>query len=296
MIWFVTGSSRGLGREIVIAALERGDRVAATARKPAQLDDLAQKYGDRLLALPLDVTDKDAVDAAVATTVRTFGGLDVVVNNAGWADLSAFEDTSIDNFRAQVETNFFGVVNVNKAVVPILRGQGRGSLITVSSVGGRVGTPGLSAYQAAKWAVSGLGVVLAAELAPLGVKVTTVEPGGIATDWAGSSMTVPPISEPYQASVGVMAALHGGDAVALGDPAKVARAVTEVADMERPPVRLLLGSDAFAVAGAAARATAEQDAANEALSRSTDRDGATARQRDPLGQGFSTAADGDAGE
>nr|WP_062340481.1 SDR family NAD(P)-dependent oxidoreductase [Herbidospora sakaeratensis] len=295
MIWFVTGSSRGLGREIVLAALERGDRVAATARNPAQLDDLAAKYGDRVLPLPLDVTDAEAVDDAVATAVKAFGTLDVVVNNAGWADTSAFEDTPIDNFRAQVETNFFGVVNVAKAVVPILRGQGRGSLINVSSIGGRLGTPGLSAYQASKWAVNGLTEVISKELAPLGVRVTTIEPGGMTTDWAGSSMTIPPISEPYQQTVGAMVRLlRQGDHKPLGDPAKVAQVIVELVEMDEPPIRLVLGSDALNGAQYAARTTAERDAAYTELSRSTDRDDATAQERDPLGQALSTTDDGDA--
>ncbi|GAB1819296.1 SDR family NAD(P)-dependent oxidoreductase [Herbidospora sp. RD11066] len=296
MIWFVTGSSRGLGREIVLAALERGDSVAATARKPAQLDDLSQKYGDRLLALPLDVTDPEEVDDAVATAVEAFGRLDVVVNNAGWADFSAFEDTAIDNFRAQVETNFFGVVNVTKSVVPILRGQGSGSLINVSSIGGRIGNPGLSAYQASKWAVNGFTEVVAQELAPLGIRVTTVEPGGMVTDWGGSSMTVPPISEPYRAVIEPFVAMLRSGHTPLGDPAKVAQVITQIADMEAPPVRLLLGSDAVAYAEMTARILAERDVAYRDLSRSTDRDDATAVDRDPLGQAFSTSADGGAAE
>ncbi|GLX96352.1 SDR family NAD(P)-dependent oxidoreductase [Herbidospora sp. NBRC 101105] len=295
MIWFVTGSSRGLGREIVLAALERGDGVAATARNPAQLDDLAAKYGDRLLALPLDVTDPQAVESAVAAAVEAFGTLDVVVNNAGWADTSAFEDTPADNFRAQVETNFFGVVNVTRSVVPILRGQGHGSLINVSSIGGRLGTPGLSAYQASKWAVNGFTEVISQELAPLGVKVTTIEPGGMTTDWGGSSMTIPPISEPYRQTVGAMVqVLRQGDHKALGDPAKVAQVIVQLTEMDAPPIRLLLGSDALNGARYAARTTAERDAAYEELSRSTDRDDATAYERDPLGQALSTSADGDA--
>ncbi|WP_063819277.1 SDR family NAD(P)-dependent oxidoreductase [Herbidospora cretacea] len=297
MIWFVTGSSRGLGREIVLAALERGDSVAATARTPAQLDDLSQKYGDRVLALPLDVTDAEAVEDAVATAVEAFGTLDVVVNNAGWADMSAFEDTPIDNFRAQVETNFFGVVNVTRSVAPILRRQGHGSLINVSSIGGRLGTPGLSAYQASKWAVNGFTEVIAQELGPLGVRVTTIEPGGMTTDWGGASMTIPPISEPYEQSVGAMVRLlRQGERKPLGDPAKVAQVIVRITEMDEPPVRLLLGSDALNGARYAAHTTAERDAAYTDLSRSTDRDDATAQERDPLGQAFSTSADGAAVE
>ncbi|TKK89869.1 SDR family NAD(P)-dependent oxidoreductase [Herbidospora galbida] len=295
MIWFITGSSRGLGREIVLAALERGDSVAATARNPAQLDDLAAKYGDRVLALPLDVTDPQAVDDAVAAAVKAFGSLDVVVNNAGWADTSAFEDTPADNFRAQVETNFFGVINVTRSVVPILRERGRGSLINVSSIGGRLGVPGLSAYQASKWAVNGFTEVISQELAPLGVRVTTIEPGGMVTDWGGASMAIPPISEPYRQSVGaIVERLRHAGHKPLGDPAKVAQVIVQLVEMDEPPIRLLLGSDALNGARYAARTTAERDAAYEELSRSTDRDDATAQERDPLGQALSTSPDGDA--
>ncbi|MEU9885275.1 SDR family NAD(P)-dependent oxidoreductase [Sphaerisporangium sp. NPDC051011] len=284
-VWFVTGSSRGLGREIVLAALDQGDRVVATARRPEQLADLTATHAGKLLALPLDVTDPGAVDAALEAAVREFGRLDVVVNNAGYADLVSVEDSTPEGFRAQVETNLFGVVHVSKAVVPILRRQGGGHIITVSSVGGRVATPGLAAYQAAKWGVNGFTEVLATEVGPLGVKVTTIEPGGMRTDWAGSSMTVPTPSTPYAGTVGMLASLFTGAAdAALGDPRKVAHVVTLLAAMDEPPTRLLLGSDALTGARAAAKALAERDAAWEELSRSTDRDDATPEQRDPLGQ------------
>jgi NAD(P)-dependent dehydrogenase (short-subunit alcohol dehydrogenase family) len=207
-----------------------------------------------------------------------------VVNNAGYANLATVEDISLDDFRAQVEANLFGVVNVTKAVLPVLRGNGGGHIIQVSSVGGRLATPGLSAYQAAKWAVGGFSEVLAREAGPLGIKVTVLEPGGMRTDWAGSSMRVPPISEPDQPTVGAMAARHGeiGSDDALGDPAKVAQVVLAVAEMAEPPLRLILGSEAYAYATAAARARAESDAAWHDLTVSTDRDDATAAQRDPL--------------
>ncbi|MER5940408.1 SDR family NAD(P)-dependent oxidoreductase [Streptomyces sp. NPDC001928] len=282
--WLVTGSSRGLGREIVLAALKQGDRVVATARRPEQLDDLAADFPGRLLAVRLDVTDAAAA-AAVQTAVTEFGSLDVLVNNAGYADLASVEDSTLDAFRAQIDTNLFGVVHVTKAALPVLREQGGGHIITVSSVGGRVATPGLSAYQSAKWAVNGFTEVLASEVAPLGIKVTTIEPGGMRTDWAGSSMTVPATSEPYAGTVGlVAAAMAGAGENALGDPAKVARVVTRLVDLPEPPPRLVLGSEALAYARAAARTLADRDAAWAELSRSTDRDDATDQQRDPLGQ------------
>jgi NAD(P)-dependent dehydrogenase (short-subunit alcohol dehydrogenase family) len=207
-----------------------------------------------------------------------------VVNNAGYANLSAVEDITLADFRAQVDANLFGVVNVTKAVLPVLREQGDGHIIQVSSIGGRLATAGLSAYQAAKWAVGGFSEVLAREIGPLGIKVTVLEPGGMQTDWAGSSMRVPPISEPYQPTVGVMAGMHQehGSAAALGDPAKVAQVILTVADTAEPPLRLILGSEAYAYAMEAARERAESDAAWHHLTISTDRDNATAADRDPL--------------
>src|SRR6202042_1349012 len=220
--------------------------------------------------------------AAMAAGVEAFGRIDVVVNNAGYANLAAVEDMTLADFRAQVDANLFGVVNVTKAAVPVLRGQGGGHIIQVSSIGGRLATPGLAAYQAAKWAVGGFSEVLAREVGPLGIKVTVLEPGGMQTDWAGSSMSVPPISEPYGPTVGAMAAMHNSDNIMLGDPAKVAQVVLEVAAMDEPPLRLILGSEAYAYATAAARAQAASDAAWRHLTISTDRDDATPAERDPL--------------
>jgi NAD(P)-dependent dehydrogenase (short-subunit alcohol dehydrogenase family) len=283
-VFFLTGSSRGLGRQIAEAALAAGHYLVATARDPASLADLADRYGSQVLPVALDVTDPEAAVAAVRAGTEAFGRIDVVVNNAGYANLAAVEDVSLSDFRAQVDANLLGVVNVTKAALPVLRAQGGGHVIQVSSVGGRLATPGLSAYQAAKWAVGGFSEVLAREVGPLGVKVTVLEPGGMRTDWAGSSMRVPPISEPYQPTVGAVAAMHSesGSDDALGDPAKVAQVVLKVAEMAEPPLRLILGSEAYAYATAAARARAESDAAWHDLTISTDRDDATAAQRDPL--------------
>ena len=282
-VFFLTGSSRGLGRQIAEAALAAGHQLVATARQPDSLADLADRYGRRILPVALDVTDPAAAAAAVAAGAGEFGRLDVVVNNAGYANLASVEDITLADFRAQVDANLFGVVNVTKAALPILREQGSGHIIQVSSIGGRLATAGLAAYQAAKWAVGGFSEVLAREVGPFGIKVTVLEPGGMQTDWAGSSMRVPPVSQPYQPTVGVMARMHGdGSATALGDPAKVAQVVLTVAGMAEPPLRLILGSEAYAYAMAAARARAESDAAWHDLTISTDRDDATAAQRDPL--------------
>ncbi|HEX3712779.1 MAG TPA: SDR family NAD(P)-dependent oxidoreductase [Trebonia sp.] len=284
-VFLLTGSSRGLGRQIAEAALAAGHQLVATARNPADLADLAQRYGDQVLPVALDVTDPVAAQAAVAAGVEAFGRIDVVVNNAGYANLAAVEDITLEDFRAQVDANLFGVVNVTKAALPVLRAQGGGHVIQVSSIGGRLATAGLSAYQAAKWAVGGFSEVLAREAGPLGIKVTVLEPGGMQTDWAGSSMRVAPISEPYQPTVGAMAAVHDGlgSASALGDPAKVAQVVLQVAAMAEPPLRLILGSEAYAYATAAATARTESDAAWYGLTASTDRDDATDAERDPLG-------------
>jgi NAD(P)-dependent dehydrogenase (short-subunit alcohol dehydrogenase family) len=283
LVYLVTGSSRGLGRSITRAALTTGHRVLATARRPEQLDDLVIEFGDRIHPFALDVTDYDAARAAVAAAVSTFGRLDVVVNNAGYANLASVEDITIEDFRAQVDTNFFGVVNVTKAALPVLREQGSGHVIQISSLGGRIGNAGVAAYQAAKFAVGGFSESLAQEVAPLGIAVTVLEPGGMRTDWAGSSMEVPPISAPYLPTVGAMAELfsEGGDHLG-GDPDKVAQVVLEVADMQQPPDRLLLGTDAFTYARLAAAARTESDDKWRDLSASTDADDSTSANTDPL--------------
>ena len=262
-VWFVTGSSRGLGRSIVEAALQAGDRVVATARKPEQLDDLVEQYGDRVLPLALDVASNDEVIKTVQTGLELFGRYDIVVNNAGYGNTAAVEDTTIEDFRAQIDTNFLGVVYVSKAMVPILRKQGSGHIFQVSSVGGRVGSVGLGAYQSAKWAVGGFSTVLAGEVAPLGIKVTVLEPGGMKTDWAGSSMTVPPVSAPYEQTVGAFARqLRNANGLEPTDPAKVAGVIQRLANNDDAPVRLLLGADAYEYGLATGKALAQSDEKN----------------------------------
>jgi NAD(P)-dependent dehydrogenase (short-subunit alcohol dehydrogenase family) len=276
-VFLVTGSSRGLGRSIAEAVLEAGHQLVATARTPGQLDDLVGKYGDQLRAVALDVTDPAAAEAAVQVAVEAFGRLDVVVNNAGYANLASVEDITAEDFRRQLDTNLFGVVNVTKAALSVLREQGSGHFIQVSSVGGRIGAVGLSAYQSAKWAVGGFSTVLALEVAPLGIKVTVLEPGGMRTDWAGSSMDIPPVSPPYQQTVGAFAEMTRANSdVGASDPAKVAQVVLQLADMDEPPLRLLLGSDAYTIATALHRRLGEQDARWRELSESTDHDEFTA--------------------
>lgn len=270
--WLITGSSRGFGRALAKAVLDSGDRVVATARQPAQLQDLVRDYGDRVRAVALDVTDAAAARAAVQTAVEEFGALDVVVNNAGYANTSAIEDTPDDDFRAQIETNLFGVVHVTKAALPVLRRQRSGHFIQFSSIGGRVGgTPGLGAYQTAKFAVEGFSEVLNNEVKPFGVKVTIVEPGGFRTDWAGSSMGVSPVTADYQQTVGLMLRYREShDGRQPGDPDRAAKVIIDIVGLDNPPLRLLLGSDALELAEAAAKARAAEAEKWAAVSRSTD--------------------------
>jgi NAD(P)-dependent dehydrogenase (short-subunit alcohol dehydrogenase family) len=285
-VFLLTGGSRGLGRAIAEAVLAAGHQLVGTARDPKQLDDLVARYGDQVRAVALDVLDPEAARAAVQTAVDAFGRLDVVVNNAGYADLAAVEDVSLHAFRAQIDTNLIGVVNVTKAALPVLREQGSGHIIQVSSVGGRMATPGLSAYQAAKWAVGGFSEVLAAEVAPLGIHVTVLEPGGMRTDWAGSSMAIPPISDAYAPTVGAVAQrMTDFASAAASDPAKVAELVLKVADLDDPPMRLLVGTDAYNYGRAAWQARVDDDADWEALSTSTDHADSTPETLDPLGRG-----------
>ncbi|MFI6359867.1 SDR family NAD(P)-dependent oxidoreductase [Streptomyces sp. NPDC050743] len=272
-VWFVTGSSRGLGRAIVENALKAGDRVVATARRPEQLGDLVGGYGDRVLPVALDVTNPDDVEKAVQAGLAAFGRYDVVVNNAGYGDTAAVEDVTLADFRAQIDTNFYGVVHVTKAVLPILREQGSGHIFQVSSLGGRIGSPGLAAYQSAKWAVGGFSTVLAQEIAPFGVKVTVLEPGGMRTDWAGSSMTIPPISEPYRQTVGAFAdMIRNADPEAAAansaDPARIAEIIADLSDRDDAPVRILLGKDAVQYWDAAGAALAASDAKWRSVSES----------------------------
>jgi len=268
-VWLITGSSRGLGRQLAESVLAAGHRVVATARRPEQIKDLAQAYGDRVRPVALDVTDPVAARAAVATAVDAFGRLDVLVNNAGYADVASIEDMPADEFRAQIEANFFGVVHVTRAALPVMRAQGAGRILQISSVGGRVGGPGLGAYQSAKWAVGGFSEVLAKEVAPLGIKVTIAEPGGMRTDWAGSSMTTHPIGDAYRPVIEpVVARMSAADGHQPGDPARVAQVLIDLAAHPEPPLHLLLGADAYAVARAQAERLAAADAEWRAVSES----------------------------
>ena len=251
--WFVTGSSRGLGRALVRAALAAGDRVAATARRPEQLDDLVAEFGDRIHPIQLDVTDPAAASKALAEAQARFGRIDVLVNNAGYANIAPIETADDADVREQFETNFWGVYNVTKAALPLLREQQKdahaqaGALIMqISSMGGRVGgSPGIASYQAAKFAIDGFSRVLRAEAAPFGVRVLVVEPSGFRTDWAGSSMRVHGIPEAYAETVGaVNTRVRQNTDGAAGDPERAAEILVQVAKRADIPEHLALGVNA----------------------------------------------------
>jgi len=260
-VWFITGCSGGLGRTLAEAVLASGQRLTATARDTKRLQALVDTYGDRIRVVALDVTDPVAARDAVSLAVGQFGRLDVLVNNAGYADLASIEDVTDQALREQMDVNFFGVCNLSRAALPVMRKQRAGHIMQISSVGGRVGGPGLAAYQAAKWAVGGFSEVLAKEVRDFGIKVTVIEPGSMRTNWAGSSMTIPEISEAYKAVIGPVAErLRRSDGNQPGDPARVAQVIMDIAEVPAPPLRLLVGSDAVAVAANAARFRAEEDA------------------------------------
>lgn len=244
-VWLITGSSRGLGRALAEVVLAAGHKLIATARQSAQLSDLKGKYGDQVRLVDLDVTDAAAALDAVRVARDAFGRLDVLANNAGYGNIGSIEDTSLEEFREIIETNLFGVINTTKAALPVMREQGHGHLLQFSSVGGRVGAMGRAPYSAAKWGVEGFSEVLAQEVGPLGIKVTIIEPGGFRTDFAGASTTIREGRPEYDVTVGATARFQRDfNGKQPGDPAKAAAVIMQVANMENPPLRLLLGSDA----------------------------------------------------
>jgi NAD(P)-dependent dehydrogenase (short-subunit alcohol dehydrogenase family) len=270
-VWLITGSSRGLGRALAGAVLAAGDRLVATARDPRQLADLVERHGDRVRAVALDVTDPAAAEAAVKAAVDAFGRLDVLVNNAGYGDIGSIEDTSLEDFRAQIETNLFGTIILTKAALPLMRAQGAGHIIQYASVAGRFGPPGRAAYAAAKWGVEGFSEVLAKEVDPLGIKVTIVEPGGFRTDFAGASTQLRAGRPEYDATVGRAARFQQDyDGKQPGDPAKAAAVLLHIAGLDAPPLHLPLGSDAVEVIATSSMARIEADRAWRDLGRSTD--------------------------
>ncbi|MEU7814915.1 SDR family oxidoreductase [Pseudonocardia sp. NPDC049154] len=249
-VWFVTGSSRGFGREWTIAALERGDSVAATARDASTLDDLVAKYGDRILPLTLDVTDREADFAAVAKAHEHFGRLDVVVNNAGYGQFGMVEELSEQEARAQIETNVFGALWVTQAALPFLRAQGSGHILQVSSIGGISAFPNIGIYNASKWALEGFSQALAQEVADFGVHVTLIEPGGFDTDWGGASAKHATPNPAYDEFREKAAEQRRRRTAGSGDPAASSAAVLTLVDSDDPPLRAFFGEAPLAIAEA----------------------------------------------
>jgi len=275
-VWFITGSSRGLGRALTEAVLAKGDKIAATARQPQQLNDLVSNYPQQILPLRLDVTNKKEIITAVEQAVKHFGRIDVLVNNAGFGVVGATEAFTDEQVRNQLETNLYAPIEVTRVVLPYMRKQRSGRILQISSVGGRIGNPGLAIYQAAKFGLSGFSEVLSKEVAPLGIKVTSVEPGGFRTDWAGDSMSYAPAIEGYETTVNARADyFKTGKFVPVGDPVKAAQAMVNLVEHPDPPVHLILGSEA---AGMLQQADENRKAEFEKwlpVSLSTDHDDAT---------------------
>ena len=249
-IWFITGASRGFGREWTIAALERGDKVAATARDTGTLDDLAVKYGDALLPIELDVTDRAADFAAVKQAHEYFGRLDVVVNNAGYGQFGFIEELSEQEARDQLETNVFGALWITQAALPFLRAQRSGHILQVSSIGGITAFPLVGAYHASKWALEGFSQSLAQEVAPFGIHVTLIEPGGFDTDWSGPSSRrsaeLPDYAERHRQVEEARARRWSTP----GDPTASAAAILKIVDAPEPPLRVFFGESPLEIARA----------------------------------------------
>src|ERR1700678_3808099 len=245
-VWLITGSGSGLGRNVAEAALKAGDNVVAGARRTEELAPLVLQYGERVKPVTLEVRDESAANAAVQLAVDTFGRLDVLVNNAGYGQFAPFEQMSAEDFQAVMDTCFYGVVYTTRAAIPVMRKQKSGHIFQVSSVGGRLGIPGNTPYHAAKWAVGGFSDSLAMEVAPFGVKVCTLEPGGIRTDWARrAGQNAPDLLPDYEATVGaVLKLVRGLEGRAEGDPQKIADVIVQLANSEDVPTRLILGVDA----------------------------------------------------
>jgi NAD(P)-dependent dehydrogenase (short-subunit alcohol dehydrogenase family) len=243
-VWLITGASRGLGMQWAIAALKRGDSVAATARNISALATLRNSYGDGLEPIQLDVTDRDACFAAVKVAHERFGRLDIVVNNAGYGQYGFVEELSECEARAQIETNFFGPLWITQAALPYLRAQRGGHIIQVSSIGGVTAFANLGIYHASKWALEGLSQSLAAEVTPFGVRLTIVEPGGYATDWLAAAPYAEPMAA-YAAQREEFEAARVERRADLGDPEAARSAILEIVDAADPPLRVFLGKYAF---------------------------------------------------
>ena len=274
-VWFITGSSRGLGRSLTEAVLAAGDKVAATARNIAGLTVLKEQYPEQLYPIKLDVTDYAGIDAAVADAVAHFGQIDVLVNNAGFGITGAVEGYTNEQVRSQLETNLYAPIALTRAVLPYMRRQQSGHILQISSIGGRVGSGGISVYQAAKFGLSGFSEGLAIEVAPLGIKVTCIEPGGFRTDWAGGSMTYAMHVDGYETTVDTRVnAFKSASFKPMGDPDKAAKVMIAIVDNPKPPLHLLLGSEAVAIVKHSEAAKLKELEEWESISTSTDADDA----------------------
>ncbi|OZC49627.1 short-chain dehydrogenase/reductase [Rhodococcus sp. WWJCD1] len=246
--WFITGTSKGFGREWAIAALERGDRVAATARNTDTLKDLVAQYGDAILPIELDVNDRAADFAAVQQAYDTFGSLDIVINNAGYGQFGMIEEISEEDARAQIETNVFGALWVTQAALPFMREQGSGHILQVSSIGGISAFPNVGAYHASKWALEGFSQALAQEVEDFGIHVTLIEPGGFSTDWSGPSAKKSTDIAAYDTIRDKAAKLRSARQATPGDPSATRSALLKVIDAEKPPLRVFFGDAPLQIA------------------------------------------------
>ncbi|MFM0066542.1 oxidoreductase [Paraburkholderia aspalathi] len=270
-VWLITGSSSGLGRALAEKVLEHGYRAVVTARRPAAVRDLVEHYGDRAMAVGLDVTQSAQVSASVKAAHERFGRIDVLVNNAGYGYIGAIEEGEDAEIRAQFDTNVHGVIALMQAVLPGMRHRGKGHIVNVSSIGGLTTFPNVGYYHASKYALEGLSETLAKEMAPFGIGVTVVEPGAFRTDFRGRSMRQSRIRIPeFAGTLGKQRdALLDSHGKQHNDPAKGALAIIEALKAERPPLHLLLGADALDLAHKQLAALHKDFDAWETLSRST---------------------------
>ena len=273
-VWLITGCSRGLGYAFAKAVLDAGHKLVATARDLAAISQFQDRYGDQVRVVALDVTDPSAAEGAIKVAVESFGRLDVLVNNAGYGNIAPAEETTLDDFRHQIETNLFGVIYLTKAALPVMREQAAGHIFQVTSIAARIGPVGRAPYAAAKWGVEGFSETVAKEVGPLGVRVTIVEPGGFRTDFAGSSTKLYAGRPEYDATVGAAARFQQDyNGKQPGDPAKAAAILLRLADMDNPPLRLVLGRSALDVAEKNDLLRLESDRQWRELSVSADFDG-----------------------
>jgi NAD(P)-dependent dehydrogenase (short-subunit alcohol dehydrogenase family) len=271
-VWFITGCSTGFGRELAVILLKRGYRVVATARDKAKIADIVAGREKNGLALALDVDKQNQIDAAVKAAEARFGRIDVLVNNAGYGYLAAIEEGEDADIRAMFETNFFGLAAMTRAVLPIMRAQKSGAIVNISSIGGFIGFPGSGYYAATKFAVEGLSEALAAEGAPLGIKVIVVEPGPFRTDWAGRSLKTPKkLIDDYAGTAHARRRLiQGRNGSQPGDPVRASEAIIAAVEQEHPPLRLPLGALAYEAMGAEIAALRKEHDSIEAVARGAD--------------------------